>query len=291
MGVLAKPSAVACLDSGYLGDAVCDYANWVSTRLNVPLALLHAIDQHSQPIRTEYSGNLGMEEHRTLLQDIVETEEKRNRLLIEQGRLLLEDAKDRLACVRKEEPVLLQRHDGILQTLIDLEGMLKIAVIGIRGESQSTKPRKLGTHLEAIIRAIHRPLFIVNSRFVAPQKFMIAYDGSDTALKIIRKIAGYTAFLEDMECHVVSVSETMAHTRSNVVLEDAAHTLTRAGIRVQAYYLSGHIVKTLCEHQHTHAIDFTVMGAFGHSRLRDFLLGSITREMLLNAKKPLLLLR
>ncbi|MFU8788635.1 MAG: universal stress protein, partial [Methylobacter sp.] len=38
-------------------------------------------------------------------------------------------------------------------------------------------------------------------------------------------------------------------------------------------------------------IDMTVMGAFGHTRIRDWLLGSFTVKMLTHSNKPLLLLR
>lgn len=41
----------------------------------------------------------------------------------------------------------------------------------------------------------------------------------------------------------------------------------------------------------TQAIDLTIMGAYGHSRIRQFFVGSQTTRMLANSVTPLLLLR
>jgi nucleotide-binding universal stress UspA family protein len=55
--------------------------------------------------------------------------------------------------------------------------------------------------------------------------------------------------------------------------------------------LTGKPDQVLFEYQEAHDLDMTVMGAFSHTRLHDLLLGSFTTRMLLNSKKPLLLLR
>jgi len=47
----------------------------------------------------------------------------------------------------------------------------------------------------------------------------------------------------------------------------------------------------LCDYQQQQEINLVVMGAFGHSRLHEMVLGSFTHKMLTNTKKPLLLLR
>ncbi|NPZ02087.1 universal stress protein, partial [Pseudomonas aeruginosa] len=44
-------------------------------------------------------------------------------------------------------------------------------------------------------------------------------------------------------------------------------------------------------YQKEHGIDLLVMGAYGHSRIRQFLVGSTTTSMLRTTISPLLLLR
>jgi nucleotide-binding universal stress UspA family protein len=55
--------------------------------------------------------------------------------------------------------------------------------------------------------------------------------------------------------------------------------------------LEGTVVDTLIEYQKAHQMDLTIMGAYGHSRIRQFFVGSQTTKMLAKSMTPLLLLR
>ncbi|MBK4355782.1 universal stress protein, partial [Enterobacter hormaechei] len=47
----------------------------------------------------------------------------------------------------------------------------------------------------------------------------------------------------------------------------------------------------LIRYAEENAVDLIVMGAYGHSRLRQFFIGSHTSEMLQKTQQPLLILR
>jgi len=51
------------------------------------------------------------------------------------------------------------------------------------------------------------------------------------------------------------------------------------------------VIETLHDYQDSHAIDLMVMGAYGHSKIRQFFVGSNTTKMIGSSKIPLLLLR
>ena len=55
--------------------------------------------------------------------------------------------------------------------------------------------------------------------------------------------------------------------------------------------LSGEVIEILHDYQNSHAIDLMVMGAYGHSKIRQFFVGSNTTKMISSSKIPLLLLR
>jgi nucleotide-binding universal stress UspA family protein len=120
---------------------------------------------------------------------------------------------------------------------------------------------------------------------------MIAFDGEEASQKAVTMIARNANALKNLECHMVYVSDKQAASSQETIFDNAVQELIDAGIEVQQKKLSGHVVNALCSYQEHQGIDFTVMGAFGHSRLRDFFMGSITNDMLLQAKKPLLMLR
>lgn len=74
-------------------------------------------------------------------------------------------------------------------------------------------------------------------------------------------------------------------------LKEAERLLAAQGCEVHLAIRAGDVEKTLHGYQEEHGIDLLVMGAYGHSRIRQFLVGSTTTNMLKTAEKPLVILR
>ncbi|NOR71296.1 MAG: universal stress protein, partial [Methylomarinum sp.] len=148
---------------------------------------------------------------------------------------------------------------------------------------------KIGAKLEAVIRSLHRPILIVNDTFKTPECIMVAYDGSAAADKAVDMVASSPLY-KGLTCHLVCVNNN--EETAEKLLRQATDKLQAANdIDVVTAKLKGKADQELCAYQDQHAIDLTVMGAFSHTRLHDMLLGSFTHKMLVNTKKPLLLLR
>ncbi len=187
------------------------------------------------------------------------------------------------------DPICSQRHGGLIESLVELEESIWVLVLGLRGQIHDRKTGQIGAKLEAIIRSLHRPILVINDRFKFPERMMIAYDGGKAADKAVEMIAA-SALYVGMDCHLVCVNDK--EKIAAALLEKAHDKLLVSGdIKVTAVTLKGDPERVLCEYQQQHDIDLTVMGAFSYTRLHDMLLGSFTHKMLLNTKKPLLLLR
>ncbi|HEY8569229.1 universal stress protein, partial [Microbulbifer sp.] len=212
-------------------------------------------------------------------------EQQRSKLLLEQGRQMLERAKERAADAGAERVLTCQRHGSLVESLVELEDHIRVLVLGIRGEEHEQQNRGLGAQLESIVRSLHKPILVVNREFKAPRSIMLAYDGSEAARKALDMVASSPVF-KGIECHLVHVGEG-----AQSVLMEGAEALSHGGISVISANLQGKTVDALIAYQQQHDIDLTVMGAFSHSKLRDLLLGSVTAKMLLGTKQPLLLLR
>ncbi|NKB47661.1 MAG: hypothetical protein GKR77_07735 [Legionellales bacterium] len=78
---------------------------------------------------------------------------------------------------------------------------------------------------------------------------------------------------------------------SDTAFELAHQRLMSSGFTVTTARLEGEIVSALQNYRTTHAIDLMVMGAYGHSRIRQFLVGSHTTQLLHLSDCALLLLR
>ncbi|BBR58668.1 universal stress protein [Klebsiella sp. WP4-W18-ESBL-05] len=110
-------------------------------------------------------------------------------------------------------------------------------------------------------------------------------DDYQASLENLRQLSVSPLFL-NLTCHLV-----MVNGRSES-LEVAQSLLQRAGITSQASLLKADTVAhALCRYAEEHGIDLMVMGAYGHSRLRKFFIGSNTTEMLSDSRQPLLMLR
>jgi len=281
---------LACIDGSALTEAVCDYSAWIAQRVDAPLKLLHMIDHHHEAAaHLDLSGNIGLDSQQHLLDELTAAEQQLSKLRLEQGKQLLQTAKERVIQNGIAEPITNQRHGSLVEALIELEDSLRVLVIGMRGKVHENQPDKLGAKLESIIRSLHKPILVVNGAFKAPQRIMIAYDGSKAANKAVDMVATSPLY-KGLTCHLVCVSKDGAAMEQ--LLQAAANKLTNAGgIEVITEHLPGKSEQVLCDYQNQHAIDLTVMGAFSHNRLHDLVLGSFTAKMLLNTHKPLLLLR
>ncbi len=277
---------LSCIDGSSVSEAVCDYSSWIASRINLPLKLLHTIEHKNNPAVSDFSGAIGLGSQEDLLNELTEIEQSRSRLLIKKGQLMLSAAKQRVEEQVSIEVESSQRHGSLTESLVELENEIRVLVLGIRGEAHQQSGDGIGTQLETVIRSLHRPILVVNKEYTKPEKVMLAYDGSDACSKALQMLASSPLF-KGISCHIVHVGDKDAES----LLSEASQKLTSAGLEVTSVQLHGKIEEVMAEYQIQNDIDLTVMGAFSHNRVRDFLLGSFTAKMLAATQRPLLLLR
>lgn len=88
-------NVIACIDGSASAPAVCDYAAWASRSLQAPLTFLHVLDQQQYPVAANLSGNIGLGSREHLLDELASLDEQRSKLALEQGRIMLANAKER----------------------------------------------------------------------------------------------------------------------------------------------------------------------------------------------------
>ncbi|MFN3750660.1 MAG: universal stress protein [Thiobacillus sp.] len=279
---------IACIDGSRLTLAVCDYAAWASRRMDAPLNFLHVLGRLEYPIPADLSGNIGLGSREHLLQELAELDEKRSRVALEQGRLMLEAAKARAIADGVPNPTSRQRHGELVDTLLELQGEIRLLVMGRQGEHGDSTGEHIGSHLENVVRTLHRPILVIPADYSEPQRILIAFDGSATTKKAVEMVASSPLF-RGLACHVVMVGADKPEARAQ--LDWARTTLGQSGFEVDASLRSGQVEDVLCAYRNEHAIDLIVMGAYGHSKIREFLVGSTTTKLIRQAKIALLLLR
>lgn len=284
-----EKEVLACIDGSALSTAVCDAAAWACKRLDAPLKLLHVLDRNDQlASHRDMSGSLGLGAREHLLEELVALDERRSKLALENGKHLLDAAARRAENQGINNISKLQRHGNLVEAVSDLVEQTRVLVMGRHGEDHENMLRVIGSQLESVVRAVSCPTLITVGDFQAPRNFMIAFDGSPTAQSIVDRVAT-SPLLAHLPCHLVMVNLETAESRQQ--LADATAQLKQAGFSVAAEILEGEPHQALLAYQSQKELDLTVMGAYGHSRIRQFFVGSNTSKMVSLSKVPLLLLR
>ena len=120
------------------------------------------------------------------------------------------------------------------------------------------------------------------------KRVLIAFDNGASAHKAINYLAGKQEF-QDLEVHLLSVTNPTSEAKQQ--LEDAANSLLATGYSVETTIQVGQPETILCEYIDKHDIDLLVMGAYGHSRIRNLIIGSTTTAMIRSCKISVLLFR
>lgn len=277
---------LACIDRSHFAASVCDHAAWAAKTLGVPVEVLHIIERHPDlQGRADRSGRLGVDTGEHLLAELVALDEQRNRLARESGRILLDDAAERLRGAGTSEVYQRLESGELADHLRDHERAARLVVIGKGGETSDRDVNHRARNLERLIRASHRPVLIASDTFRPIRRFLLAYDGgksSGTAISFLVE----SGLLEHAEGTVLMVGRGDESDRSRVA--DAVRHLESAGITVTGETRDGEPESVIVDAVEQGGIDLLVMGAYGHSRIRQVMIGSTTTELLHRTPVPAL---
>ena len=279
---------IGCIDGSAMAQSVCDAAIWASQRLHATMLLLHTIEKEAQHGADDLSGAIGLGASTALLEEMAALDAKRAELALQLGKNMLSAAAARAAEQGVEQLEQKQRHGDLLESLTDLEDEARLIVLGRSGEGHQGSFSALGSHVEQLIRQLHTPLLIVPKAFSAPRNFMLAYDGRDTADRAVQRIM-QSELLKALPCHLVTVKNKVDAQQEK--FEQTRALLEGEGFAVTAEVLEGNIFDSLARYKSEHDIDLLLIGAFAHSKIRQFFLGSNTLRMIESASKPLIVLR
>ncbi len=284
---------LACIDGSSYSDSVCAYSAWVSARLGVGVELLNVLaDAHAEPSHADLSGAIGLGASSDLLDQLTEQDEAHAKEVLREGRKLIAHGEALLRSAGVTDIVTLKRRGELSETIRDLEPDIELIVLGKRGKYTEQHASSLVSNLEPLARSVHRPLLVVTSVFIKPERFLIALGGDKNSAKALDYIASSPLF-KYIECHLVTVcgGDGRGSEKCRKALDAGVRRLQGAGFDVHAEVLSGHPDEAIHDYVDSNKIDLLVIGAYGHSRLRNLIKGSTTTSMINSCKIPLLLFR
>ncbi len=258
------------------------YAFYMARKLEATLIGLHVVDIVSieGSFFHDISGSLGLEPY-------LDFSSKMRSVLTERGRTVL----DEFAEAGRREGVAVETvlDMGIVANQIcERAKSSDLVVIGHRGINERFSTGLLGSTAESVARKCPRPLFISPRRFREIRCPVLAYDGSERASHAMRVAAEFaTGFGVPLTVITVGRDPKLAKR----TLEEARKYFEQHTPVPEFVLLSGHANEEIVRYLKEKQADLLFIGAYGHHRIIEMVLGSTTEYVLRNAPCPVFLSR
>ena len=279
----------ACIDGLANTACVIDWAVWSAQRLGTPLDLLHVLERADRPLLTDFSGAIGLGAQEALLGELSVLDAQRAKVALEAGKRMLADARTRataagVACVDVR-----LRHGELLDNVLEMEPDARLFVLGEHYRASGASKIHLDHHVERVIRSVKRPVLVATGApFAPPTRVVIAFDGSPTSRTTVETVA-HSPMLKGLPVVVAMAGEDTAQAQRQ--LEEAWQSLVSAGFEASMALLPGEPEDVLPAFIKAQGASLLVMGAYGHSRIRQLIVGSTTTTLLRLSEVPVLILR
>lgn len=164
-----------------------------------------------------------------------------------------------------------------------------LAIVGQAQPEISSMEQIIG---ETTLFESGRPMIMVPYIQKAPFKtdnVMICWDGSRTAA---RAVADAIPVIRDSGRVEIVIVTNERGKEDEIEGADIGQHLARHGLKVDVHRISGgniDVADALLSHAADSGADLMVMGGYGHSRLREFVLGGVTRSIFESMTVPVLM--
>lgn len=281
------PTILACIDGSIYAPSVAEHAAWAAGKLGATVDLMQVLGRREASSQ-DRSGRIAAGARRRLLEELAALDAERAKLLHQQGWLDLEEARTRVEAGGVRDVTTALRHGDLLETLGEREPEIDLLIVGKRGEAADFATGHLGSNLERMLRAAHKPVLVASRQFRPVETMLIAFDGRPAALKAVDD-ASRSPLFKGVTARLVMVGDDNAAARAT--LEAAADQLRAGGLAATAEVAAGSPNTAIPEIIERDQIPLLVMGAYGHSRLRTMMIGSTTSEMIRRARASILVYR
>ncbi len=185
-----------------------------------------------------------------------------------------------------------QQVEGLAIDEATIAGRLVDLVILSQSDYSSFQPISRNTSEEILLHLGRPTLIIPHTGIVEPEfgRIVVAWDGSQAATRAVNDALPLLRKADVVD--VLSISEAHKNsTQSRRNNEAICAHLNRHGVVTESTCLaiaSIEIGNTLLTHAKNSGADLIVLGAYGHSRLREVVFGGVTRLLLKSMIVPLL---
>jgi nucleotide-binding universal stress UspA family protein len=178
---------------------------------------------------------------------------------------------------------------GVIDETIVEEGInFDLILLAQRGEHFHLGGALLGSTAESVVRKSRRPVMVTPATFQEIESMGLAYDGSgpaDNALQLVVELYEQTAW----PLTVIIITDD--HSVGASLDQKIEDFLEPYKIDSTTIILRGKEEREIIKFIKEGSVELMVMGAYGHNRLRELILGSTTSYVIRKSTIPVLLSR
>lgn len=189
-------------------------------------------------------------------------------------------AKDDIACETR------MSTGRVAAEIVEAAALTDLIVMGRAGEHYEWLDGLLGSTTEAVIRRAGVPVLVTDTETPAEGPVLVAYDGSEYSKEALHQAVQLAEqWSKSLELLVVG-DEAWEPT-----MNEAAAYLESHGISAKQERVAGEASEVIVAHAKRNQASLILMGAYGHTRVRELILGSTTAAVLNDAPCPVFLTR
>lgn len=275
-----------CTDGSNYSQECCRYGAWLAKQARAHVEVLYVTDlrQFEVPVVADLSGSLGIQPFEGMVTHLQEVEEQKAEFVKNSALSIFE-------AVGLSDRVQFHHETGLLVDAIDAyAARADLVLLGKRGENVNFATEHLGSMLERVVRSASKPCLVTPRQFRPIDHVAVAYDGSPSckkALEFMSKVELFTAF----NLQVIVVNEGRHEDEAAELLAEAEVMLNRFSLYPACQVLNGVAETAIADYVKQTKVDLLVAGAYGHTRIRELLIGSTTTALLRNCHVPVLCFR
>ncbi len=167
----------------------------------------------------------------------------------------------------------------------------RVSDLVVVSQADPERPEPLRPSLiESILFESGAPVFVapyIATNKLKLDKALIAWDGSATAARAIHSALPLLALARQVEILIVGPANPEPDAGTDIAQHLARHGLKTGLTRTPRGKID--VADILLNHVSDKAIDWVVMGAYGHSRLGEIVFGGVTRNVLSEMTVPVLM--
>lgn len=257
------------------------YALWLGERFGATVIGLHVVDivAIEGSFFHDISGSLGFEPY-------LDFSSKMREVLHERGKALLQEFSDQAAKAHVRSDAVLGLG-VVANEIAEQARTTDLVVIGHRGVNEKFSTGLLGSTAESVTRKCPRPVLISAAEFRPVTRPVLAYDGSQRAAAAMNAAAEFCTSLS-LPLTVLTVAKDADSGERTI--GDARKYLASYNLEPTYVVQTGNAPEQIVAYL-KQGFDLLFIGAYGHSRIIEMVLGSTTEYVLRNASCPVFLKR